>query len=233
MHGGGRCTPRGHVATRSHALDTATLVREVSGIEPLTLELDQTDQTAIAAGLRVAAETLDPIDVLSNNAGIDEPTEPPVSETSDEIWEETFRVNVTGVFWLCRAAVPLMRDGGSIVNMGSGNGIAPRPNAAAYCASKAACSTSRARSHWNWRHADSRELRLPRRGGHTAHGSVPCARGGSGRDAGGVRKVKSARPYRGSARDSELRTVSRFRGVELRNRSASHRRWRRTRWFLR
>ena len=124
--------------TRSHALETATLVREVSGVEPLTLELDQTDQPAIAAGLRVAAEKLGPIDVLSNNAGIDEPTEPPVSETSDAIWEDTFRVNVTGVFWLCRAAIPLMRDGGSIVNMGSGNGIAPRVNAAAYSASKAA-----------------------------------------------------------------------------------------------
>lgn len=138
--------------TRSHALETAMLVRKVSGVEPLTLELDQTNQTEIAAGLRLAAEKLGPIDVLSNNAGIDEPTEPPVSETSDAIWEDTFRVNVTGVFWLCRAAIPLMRDGGSIVNMGSGNGIAPRLNAAAYSASKQPCSSSRARSHWNSLH---------------------------------------------------------------------------------
>jgi NAD(P)-dependent dehydrogenase (short-subunit alcohol dehydrogenase family) len=124
--------------TLSHAKETAACVREATGAEPLTLKLDQTDQAAIDAGLNAAVEKLGPIDVLSNNAGIEEPTEPPVVETTDEIWESTFRVNVTGVFWLCRAAIPLMRDGGSIVNMGSANGIVPRPNAAAYCATKAA-----------------------------------------------------------------------------------------------
>ena len=45
---------------------------------------------------------------------------------------------MTGVFKLCRAAIPLLRDGGSIVNVGSTNSILPRANAAAYCASKAA-----------------------------------------------------------------------------------------------
>jgi NAD(P)-dependent dehydrogenase (short-subunit alcohol dehydrogenase family) len=124
--------------TRSHAEETASLVGEASGNRPMTLELDQTDPSAIEAGFQEAVAQLGSIDVLSNNAGVDEPTEPPVTETSDEIWEDTFRVNVTGVFWLLRAAIPLIRDGGSIVNMGSGNGILPRPNAAAYSASKAA-----------------------------------------------------------------------------------------------
>jgi NAD(P)-dependent dehydrogenase (short-subunit alcohol dehydrogenase family) len=71
-------------------------------------------------------------------AGVDQPHEPPVPETSDEEWDEVFAVNVRGVFQLCRAAVPALSDRGSIVTVGSANGIAPRPNAAAYCASKAA-----------------------------------------------------------------------------------------------
>jgi NAD(P)-dependent dehydrogenase (short-subunit alcohol dehydrogenase family) len=124
--------------TRSHAEQTAALVREASGVDPLTFELDQTDQASIEDALHEAGDKLGLIDVLSNNAGIDEPTEPRVADTSDEIWDGTFRVNVRGVFWLCRAAIPLMRDGGAIVNMGSGNGIVPRSNAAAYSASKAA-----------------------------------------------------------------------------------------------
>ena len=62
----------------------------------------------------------------------------PDEETPDEIWSETFSVNVDGVFRICRAAIPVLRDGGAIVNMGSVNSISPRTNAAAYCASKAA-----------------------------------------------------------------------------------------------
>jgi NAD(P)-dependent dehydrogenase (short-subunit alcohol dehydrogenase family) len=123
--------------TLAHAEETALLVRE-SGAEPLTLALDQTEQAAVDLALRTAVERLGPIDILSNNAGIDEPSEPAVAETPDAVWEATFDVNVTGVFRICRAAIPLMRDGGTIVNMGSANSIAPRPNAAAYSASKAA-----------------------------------------------------------------------------------------------
>ena len=124
--------------TRSHAENTAALVREVTGITPLTLQLDQTKPDQITDGLRAAHDALGPIDALSNNAGVDEPSEPPVVETSDDVWNAAFQVNVTGVFQLCRAAIPLMNDGGAIVNMGSGNGILPRINAAAYSASKAA-----------------------------------------------------------------------------------------------
>jgi NAD(P)-dependent dehydrogenase (short-subunit alcohol dehydrogenase family) len=54
------------------------------------------------------------------------------------VWNETFDVNVTGVFRVCRAAIPVLADGGAVVNMGSGTGILPRVNAAAYSASKAA-----------------------------------------------------------------------------------------------
>jgi NAD(P)-dependent dehydrogenase (short-subunit alcohol dehydrogenase family) len=124
--------------TLAHAEATAMLVRAVSGVEPLTLELDQADQVAIDRALAAAVLAVGPIDVLSNNAGVDEPSEPSVVDTSDEVWNSAFAVNVTGVFRICRAAIPNMRNGGSIVNMGSGNGIVPRLNAAAYCASKAA-----------------------------------------------------------------------------------------------
>lgn len=124
--------------TKAHAEETAELARAAGGDVPLVLELDQRDQAQVDEGLRAAHELFGPIDVLSNNAGIDEPSEPAVSETTDAVWNDALDVNLTGVFRLCRAAIPLMRDGGAIVNMASGNAIAPRPNAAAYSASKAA-----------------------------------------------------------------------------------------------
>lgn len=128
------------VTSRSerNAQQTADLIRATSGLDPMVFSLDQTDQSSVDRGIEAVVNRLGEIDILSNNAGIDEPSEPQVAETSDAVWDAAFAVNVTGVFRLCRAAIPHLRDGGAIVNISSGNGLAPRPNAAAYCASKAA-----------------------------------------------------------------------------------------------
>jgi NAD(P)-dependent dehydrogenase (short-subunit alcohol dehydrogenase family) len=124
--------------TKTHVDETCALVREATGRRPLGLVLDLRDPTSIEEGVRTVAERLGRVDILSNNAGVDDPAEPPVADTPDAVWDETFAVNVTGVFQLCRAAVPVMGDGGSIVTVGSTNSLVPRANAAAYCASKAA-----------------------------------------------------------------------------------------------
>jgi NAD(P)-dependent dehydrogenase (short-subunit alcohol dehydrogenase family) len=124
--------------TREHVDETCDLVRDVEGATPLGLVLDLRDRVSIEAGVRAVKERFGRIDVLSSNAGVDDPDEPAVADTSDEIWEETLAVNVTGVFQLFRAAVPVIADGGSIVTVGSANSLVPRPNAAAYCTSKAA-----------------------------------------------------------------------------------------------
>ena len=124
--------------TPSHVDETANLVAAVGSKMPATFVLDQNDRASVEQALKESASRFGPLDILSNNAGIDDPAESPISETSDEIWRETFSVNVDGVFRICRAAIPLMRDGGAIVNVGSTNSLLPRANAAAYCASKAA-----------------------------------------------------------------------------------------------
>jgi NAD(P)-dependent dehydrogenase (short-subunit alcohol dehydrogenase family) len=120
--------------TEEHMRETCALV----GGDPLGLVLDLRDRSSIDAAVSDVAAAFGRLDVLACVAGVDQPGEPPVAETSDEEWDEVLAVNVSGVFRLCRAAVPLLADGGSIVTVGSANGIAPRPNAAAYCASKAA-----------------------------------------------------------------------------------------------
>ena len=124
--------------TETEVNETCALVEEAGAGRPLGVVLDLRDRASIHQGVRTLADRFGRIDVLSNNAGIDDPDEPPVVETSDDVWEETFTVNVSGVFRLCRAAIPVLADGGSIVTIGSTNSLVPRPNAAAYCASKAA-----------------------------------------------------------------------------------------------
>jgi NAD(P)-dependent dehydrogenase (short-subunit alcohol dehydrogenase family) len=120
--------------TQEHVDETCALV----GAAAWGFVLDLRDRASIEQGVRVVAERFGRIDVLVCSAGVDDPGEPSVADTPDEVWDETFAVNVTGVFRLCRAAVPVMADGGAIVTVGSTNSIVPRPNAAAYCASKAA-----------------------------------------------------------------------------------------------
>ncbi len=78
------------------------------------------------------------LDILINAAGIIKRTD--VIETSDEAWRQIFGVNVDGIFFLCRAALPHMRTRqcGVIINFGSIWGDIGSPGVAAYCATKGA-----------------------------------------------------------------------------------------------
>ena len=74
--------------------------------------------------------------VLVNNAGI--MREGTVLESSDQDWIETIQVNLTAPFLLIKHAMPhLIAKGGSIVNIGSIEGLGSNPRHPAYCASKA------------------------------------------------------------------------------------------------
>jgi NAD(P)-dependent dehydrogenase (short-subunit alcohol dehydrogenase family) len=128
------------VTSRSaaHVEETCELAERAAGRRPVGIELDVTRQEHVDEALDQLRDRFGRLDILSNNAGIDDPDETPVAETTDDLWSDTFDVNVTGTFRVCRAAIPLLSDGASVINMASGNAIVPRSNAAAYCASKAA-----------------------------------------------------------------------------------------------
>ena len=90
---------------------TAALTREADVV------LDVTDPARVAA---VVAE-VGPVDVLVNSAGVLGPGKP-LAQISDAEWADTFAVNVTGTFHLCRAVTPGMVErgnGGAIVITGS------------------------------------------------------------------------------------------------------------------
>jgi len=76
------------------------------------------------------------LDVLVNNAGMMQ--EARVEDMSLADWEATLTVNLTAPFLMIRAALPHLRaTRGSIVNVGSIEGLGSNPGHAAYCASKA------------------------------------------------------------------------------------------------
>jgi 3-oxoacyl-[acyl-carrier protein] reductase len=75
------------------------------------------------------ATALGPLSVLVNAAGITRPSRP-VEAIELEEWMEVIRVNLTGSFVRCRAAIAALREsgGGSIVLIGSRAGRAPFPS---------------------------------------------------------------------------------------------------------
>lgn len=81
------------------------------------------------------AHTTNGADILVNNAGVQ--VEKSVADSSDADWEAVIGTNCRGVFNLCRAYIPRMTEGSSIINIGSISGKAADPSMALYNASKA------------------------------------------------------------------------------------------------
>ena len=100
---------------------------------------DVADSASVKAMVAGVQEVWGRIDVLVNNAGIAGPNKP-LEEVTDEGWARVFAVNVNGVFYGCRAVIPIMRarGWGRIVTIASIAGKEGNPSLAPYSATKAA-----------------------------------------------------------------------------------------------
>jgi 3alpha(or 20beta)-hydroxysteroid dehydrogenase len=96
--------------------------------------LDVSAEDDWAAVVDEAVDTLGGLDVLVNNAGVLHFSA--LAETTLADYERVIRINQFGCFLGMRAAARAMRDGGSIVNVSSVEGIAGMPMVVAYTASK-------------------------------------------------------------------------------------------------
>ncbi|WP_447592513.1 SDR family oxidoreductase [Aquipseudomonas campi] len=116
--------------------------------EKLVAELVQAGGKAIAVQADVAKadhvqrlfdeveQKLGSIDVLVNNAGILKTM--PLAQTSDEVFAQSFNINVNGVFYTLREASTRLNDGGRIINLSSTTLALNLPGYAIYNATKAA-----------------------------------------------------------------------------------------------
>ena len=101
--------------------DEAVETIEGDGGEVAYARCDVSDDASVAATVEFAMETFGALHVLYNNAGISPGDDDGPTNTSDDTWQRTLDVNVTGVARCCRHGIPALLDsgGGSIVNVAS------------------------------------------------------------------------------------------------------------------
>ena len=75
------------------------------------------------------------IDILINNAGIF--AGDIIEKTTTEELNQLVDINIKGVFWMCKYAIPKINKGGCIINIGSIRGIKPSPGTSVYSFTKA------------------------------------------------------------------------------------------------
>jgi NAD(P)-dependent dehydrogenase (short-subunit alcohol dehydrogenase family) len=110
---------------------------EADGAQAVFAPTDVSKPSDVAAMVAIATERFGRLDVLCNNAYW-APLNRPLVDTTDEEWDRTLAVTLTGVFLGCRAAIPVMVRGGGgvIVNTASTSGLTASPQFAAYMAAK-------------------------------------------------------------------------------------------------
>ncbi len=129
----GRATAR---ALADAGVRVAGGARRVERLETdVALELDVTDPASSGRFVADAVEQLGGVDILFNNAGL-ALGRAPFDESTEEDESTVFNTNVNGLVRMTRLALPHIRDGGHIVNMGSVAGRQAYENAASYVASK-------------------------------------------------------------------------------------------------
>jgi rhamnulose-1-phosphate aldolase/alcohol dehydrogenase len=135
----GACVVLADIDEDALAEAQAELVERHSADVVRSVRLDVTKEADVTGALAYLAEQMGGLDILVSNAGISSAA--PIEGTELAEWERNMAILATGYFLVSREAFRLMkrqRTGGSIVFIGSKNGLAASPNASAYCTAKAA-----------------------------------------------------------------------------------------------
>ena len=119
--------------------DLAQTVKEVEALDRriVAVEADVRDYAALEGAVELGVAELGRLDIVSANAGIFSTGR--AQELTEQSWQDTIEVNLTGVWHTCKAAIPHLIGGGrggSIVITSSAAGLRAVRNAAHYTAAK-------------------------------------------------------------------------------------------------
>ena len=118
------------------AQETARLVTE-AGRKAVLVPGDITQEAHCGELVKRAHQEFGHLDLLVNNAAF-QMTHQKITEIPSDEWDHTFRPNIYAMFYLCKAALPVMRPGGAIVNTASIEAYKPDSILLGYATTKAA-----------------------------------------------------------------------------------------------
>src|ERR1051326_5656611 len=107
------------------------------GRQALRVKGDLADPAQCTRVVDEAIRAFGHIDVLVNNAALQRTYED-LEDIPGEEWDRHFATNISAMFHLCKAAVPHMQAGGSIINTASVNVDQPKPTLLPYATTKGA-----------------------------------------------------------------------------------------------
>jgi NAD(P)-dependent dehydrogenase (short-subunit alcohol dehydrogenase family) len=139
------CAARGHgviLTYNTHPDEAQTVVEKIEGAggKATALPLDVANAASFAAFAASVARTLgdiwsrDSFDHLVNNAGMG--VFAPIEEVTPALFDSLLNVHLKGPFFLTQALLPLLADGGSIINVSSATVRVATPGVAPYAAFK-------------------------------------------------------------------------------------------------
>lgn len=109
------------------------------GVKAVAIACDVSSDEQVRGMVEQCRREFGRLDVVVNNAGTTHfVPHTDLEAMSEDKWDEILAVNLKGPFFVCRAAIPLLREhgGGSIVNVASTAGVAGQGSSIAYAASK-------------------------------------------------------------------------------------------------
>jgi NAD(P)-dependent dehydrogenase (short-subunit alcohol dehydrogenase family) len=129
--------PGAHVIITSRTasqLDQTAADIQAKGARPTAIPMDVSDEANVAHGFGTLHGLVKEVHVLINNAGVGGGE---IVQGSDVArWKRTIDTNLTGMYLVTRQIIPLMAEGGRIINLSSVLGRFGVPGYTAYCASK-------------------------------------------------------------------------------------------------
>lgn len=122
-------------ATAVRLAEEGATVVTLDVADGVDIKCDISDEQQVADAMAAVIAKHDRLDVLCNVAGVLRSDHTHEVKLAD--WERIIRINLTGTFLMCRAAIPhLLKSKGNIVNTSSTSALGSHPWMAAYAASK-------------------------------------------------------------------------------------------------
>ncbi|MBW3636912.1 MAG: SDR family NAD(P)-dependent oxidoreductase, partial [Armatimonadetes bacterium] len=118
------------------AQETERVVRE-SGRRAILVPGDIGDEAHCQQMVERAVAEFGHLDILVNNAAF-QMSRQSIAEISSEEFDRTIKTNLYAMFYLCKAALPHLKPGATIINTASIQAFSPSPDLLAYASTKAA-----------------------------------------------------------------------------------------------